>query len=66
MVFTEKRTARQVTLRPLFDPHDTFKPLFRRVVQERELAPKVQQILRDEIQKYIFGPKEALFQIEKT
>jgi hypothetical protein len=64
IVFIHKKTGKQVTLRPLFDPHDTFKPMFRRVIDEHDFAPKVQQALRDALQEYINAPVERLFQIE--
>ena len=65
IVFTDKKGKGEVTLRPLFNPHDTFKPLFRRVVKEEDFAPKVRQALREAIQEYLNGPVEKLFHIER-
>lgn len=65
-VFIDKKTGSQVILRPLFDPHDTFKPLFRGVKKNHSMAPKVQKALNDAVQEYISVPAEKLFQIEKT
>ena len=65
IVFTDKKTGDKVTLKPLFDPHDTFKPLFRRVINEPEFAPKVQQALREAIHEYTYAPVEKLFIVER-
>lgn len=63
-MFTDKKTGRKVTLKPLFNPHDTIKPLFRRVMKEPDFAPGVRQVLREAVQEYISGPAEKLFQVE--
>lgn len=65
MVFTDKKTGKQVTLRPLLNPHDTFVPLFQKVTKEHDFAPKVQQALREAVQEYINAPVERLFQVER-
>ncbi len=66
IIFIHKKTGKQVTLRPLFDPHDTFKPLFRGVKKNHSMALKVQQALNNAVQEYLNAPTERLFQIEKT
>ncbi|MDD5203796.1 MAG: FmdE family protein [Desulfobacterales bacterium] len=66
IVFIDKKGKGQVTLRPLFNPHDTFKPLFRRVIKEEDFAPKVRQALQKSVQEYVNGPVENLFQIERA
>lgn len=66
IVFIDKKTGRQVTLKPLFNPHDTFKPLFRSVKKNHSLAPKVQQALNKAVEEYLSAPPEKLFQIEQT
>ena len=66
IVFIHKKSGKQVTLKPLFDPHDTFVPLFRGVIKDHGTAPKVQQVLRDAVQEYIHAPVEKLFQIERA
>ena len=65
IVFTDKKGKGEVTLWPLFNPHDTFVPLFRRVIKEEDFAPKVHQALQKAIQEYLNGPVEKLFQIER-
>jgi hypothetical protein len=64
MVFTDKMSGRSVTLRPLFDPHDTFKPLFRGVAQDRSMMPEVQSTLQQAVDAYIHDPVETLFVID--
>jgi formylmethanofuran dehydrogenase subunit E len=66
LVFTDKKSKRQVTLRPLFNPHDIFKPLFRGVKKDPSTAPKVRQVLNQAVREYIHGPAEKLFRIEKA
>lgn len=65
IIFTDNKTGDKVTVKPLFDPHDTFKPLFRRVINEPEIAPKVQQALREAVREYTYAPVEKLFTIER-
>jgi hypothetical protein len=65
IVFIDKKGKGQVTLRPLFNPHDTFRPMFQRVIKEEEFAPKVQQALREAVQEYLHAPVERLFQVER-
>lgn len=64
MVFTDKATGRSVTLRPLFDPHDTFKPLFRGVAQDESMAEEVRSTLQMAVDAYIGDPVETLFTVE--
>ncbi len=66
IVFIDKKGRGEVTLRPLFNPHDTFRPLFQRVIKEEEFAPKVRQALREAVQEYVNSPVEKLFQIERS
>ncbi|PKN28151.1 MAG: hypothetical protein CVU64_14745 [Deltaproteobacteria bacterium HGW-Deltaproteobacteria-21] len=66
IVFIDKKGKGQVTLRPLFNPHDTFKPLFQRVIKQEDFAPKVRQALHEAVQEYVNGPVEKLFQIERA
>lgn len=64
MVFTDKVSGRSVTLRPHFDPHDTFKPLFRGVAQDHSMAPAVQSTLQQAVDAYVNDPVETLFAID--
>lgn len=66
IVFIDKKGKGQVTLRTLFNPHDTFKPLFQRVIKEEDFAPKVRQALQQAVREYVNGPVEKLFQIERA
>lgn len=63
IVFIDKITGKQVTLKPLFNPHDIFSPLFKRVRKDPDFAPHVQKVMNEKIQEYIYGPRENLFQI---
>ncbi len=63
LVFIDKITGKQVTLKPLFNPHDIFSPLFMRVRKDPSFAPHVQKVMNEKIQEYIYGPREKLFQI---
>jgi hypothetical protein len=65
ITFIDKRGKGQVTLRPLFNPHDTFRPMFQRVIKEEDFAPKVQQALREAVQEYLNAPADRLFLIER-
>lgn len=66
IVFIHKKTGKQVTLRPLFNPHDIFKPLFRGVGKNHGMAPKVQKTLNNAVSEYLSAPTEKLFVIERT
>jgi formylmethanofuran dehydrogenase subunit E len=66
IIFIHKKTGKRVILRPLFDPHDTFKPLFRGVKKNHSMASKVQQTLNNAVQEYLNAPTERLFKIERT
>jgi len=63
MVFIDKISGNQVTLKPNINPHDTFSPLYKRVRKEPSFAPHVQKVMNEKIQEYIYGPSEKLFQI---
>jgi len=64
IVFIQKQTGRQVILKPLFDPHDTFKPLFQSLKDEPELALEINPTLQSVVLQYINAPLETLFGIE--
>lgn len=64
MVFTDKTSGRSVTLRPHFDPHDTFKPLFRGVGQDEGMAEEVRGTLQQAVDAYMHDSVETLFAIE--
>jgi len=66
IVFIDKKGKGQVTLRPLFNPHDAFKPLFRKVIKEEDFAPKVRQALQQAVHEYVNAPVDRLFQIERA
>lgn len=63
MVFTDKPTGRSMTLRAHFDPHDTFKPLFRGVAEDHSMASEVRSTLQQAVDAYINDPIEALFTV---
>ncbi|MDY0341830.1 MAG: FmdE family protein [Coriobacteriia bacterium] len=63
MVFTDKPTGRAVTLRPHFDPHDIFKPLFRGVAEDHSMIPEVRSTLQQAVDSYINDPAETLFTV---
>jgi len=65
IVFIDKETRNRVTLRPLFNPHDIFKPLFHKVRKDTVLAPQVRRILHEAVQQYITAPVNELFRVEK-
>ncbi|SEM39898.1 Tat (twin-arginine translocation) pathway signal sequence [Syntrophus gentianae] len=63
MVFIDKLNGNQVILKPNFNPHDTFSPLYKRMRKEPGFAPQVQRVMHEKIQEYIYAPQEKLFQI---
>jgi len=67
-VFMDKKTKSLVTLRLLFNPHDIFSPIFKKIrkdPKEPTFAPQARKKLNDAVQAYIYGPVENLFMIEK-
>lgn len=65
VVFTDKKTGKNVTLLPQVDPHNMFVPLFRKVRQDNSIAPQVRKLLSDTVQDYIASPPEKLFKIQQ-
>ncbi len=66
MVFIDKLSGDQVILKPNFNPHDTFSPLYKRVRKEPGFAPQVQRVMQEKIQEYLYAPQEKLFQIVRA
>ncbi|OPY91068.1 MAG: FmdE, Molybdenum formylmethanofuran dehydrogenase operon [Syntrophus sp. PtaU1.Bin208] len=66
MIFIDKLSGNQVVLKPNFNPHDTFSPLYRRVRKEPGFAPQVQKAMQEKLQEYIYAPQEKLFQISRV
>jgi len=66
MVFVDKKSGNGVTLRPLFNPHDIFKPLFQNVSRDHTLAPRVRRVLNEAVQQYVTAPVKDLFRVEQT
>jgi hypothetical protein len=50
-----------VELRPRFNPHDIFAPLFQRVRKDPSFAPQVQKELNDAVHEYLSAQAEKLF-----
>jgi len=65
IVFIDKTSGKKITVRPLFDPHKIFSPLFQKVRKEPGFAPQVQKALNEAVQQYIYGPAEKLFKLEQ-
>ncbi len=64
IVFTDIPGGKSVTLRPLFNPHDTFEPLFKRTKKEPDFAPEVSKVMNKKIDEYLNAPIEKLFVVE--
>lgn len=64
IVFTDIPGGKSVTLRPLFNPHDTFEPLFKRTKKEPGFAPEVSKVMNEKIDEYLNAPIEKLFIVE--
>ncbi len=64
IIFTDIPSSRSVTLRPLFNPHDTFEPLFKRTKKEPGFAPEVSKVMNEKIDEYLNAPIEKLFIVE--
>ena len=66
IVFMDKKTGERAVLKPLFNPHKIFSPLFQRLRKDHSFSPQVQKTLNDAVHQYIYGPAEKLFQeVEK-
>jgi len=63
-VFIDKISGKSVTLKPLFNPHQTFAPLFQKVRKDAAFAPEVRKVLNEKIEEYLKAPAEKLFAIE--
>lgn len=66
MVFIDKVSGNQVVLKPSFNPHDTFSPLYKRMRKEPGFAPQVQRVMQEKIAEYLYAPQEKLFQIVRA
>ncbi|MBN1833488.1 MAG: hypothetical protein JW896_15410 [Deltaproteobacteria bacterium] len=64
IVFMDKPNSRTVTLRPLFNPHDTFEPLFKKTKKDPGFASEVSKIMNEKIEEYLTAPREKLFVVE--
>jgi hypothetical protein len=64
IVFTDIPGGKSVTLRPLFNPHDTFEPLFKRAKKEPGFAPEVSKVMNEKIDEYLNAPVEKIFIVE--
>lgn len=64
IVFIDKPSARTVTLQPLFNPHDTFRPLFQKTKKDPEFAFQVSMMMNEKIEEYLTLPREKLFIVE--
>ncbi len=63
IIFTDKPSGRAVTLRPLFNPHDTFEPLFKKTKNDPGFALQVSKVMNEKIEEYLTAPREKLFRI---
>jgi formylmethanofuran dehydrogenase subunit E len=61
IIFMDKPSGKAVTVRPLFNPHDTFAPLFQKARKDPGFALTVQKTLNEKIQEYLTAPVEKLF-----
>jgi formylmethanofuran dehydrogenase subunit E len=61
IVFIDKKTGGKVELRPRFNPHDIFTPLFQKVRKDPGLAPQVQKTLNEAVHEYLSVQAEKLF-----
>lgn len=64
IVFADKSSGRTVVLRTLFNPHDTFEPLFKKTQKDPGFAPEVSKIMNEKIEEYLTAPREKLFVVE--
>jgi hypothetical protein len=61
IIFIDKKTGKNVELRPRFNPHDIFAPLFQKVRMDPSFAPQVQKRLDDAVHEYLSAQAETLF-----
>lgn len=64
IVFTDKISGKTVILKPLFNPHNTFEPLFKKTRKDPGFAPQVSKVMNEKIEEYLTAPVEKLFNIE--
>jgi hypothetical protein len=64
IIFIDKPSGKTVTLKPLFNPHDTFEPLFKKTKQDPGFAPEVSKVMNEKIDEYLNAPIEKLFIVE--
>ncbi len=65
IVFTDIPSGKSVTLRPLFNPHNTMSPLLKKAFKDPSFAPEVTKVMNEKIQEYLTAPIEKLFILEK-
>jgi hypothetical protein len=61
IIFIDKKTGKNVELRPRFNPHDIFAPLFQKVRKDPSFAPQVQKTLNEAVHEYLSAQAETLF-----
>jgi hypothetical protein len=61
IVFIDKKTGKNLELRPRFNPHDIFAPLFQKARKDPSFAPQVQKALNDAVHEYLSAQAEKLF-----
>jgi len=64
IVFTDIPSGKSITLRPLFNPHDTMEPLLKRAFKDPSFAPEVTKVMNEKIHEYLTAPIEKLFIVE--
>lgn len=64
IVFTDIPSGKSITLRPLFNPHNTMAPLLKRAFKDPSFAPEVTKVMNEKIQEYLTAPREKLFIVE--
>ena len=64
IIFIDKPSGKTVTLKPLFNPHDTFEPLFKKTKKDPGFAPEVSKVMNEKIDEYLNAPIEKLFIVE--
>jgi len=64
IVFTDIKSGKSITLRPLFNPHNTMSPLLKKAFKDPSFAPEVTKVMNEKIQEYLYAPREKLFIVE--
>lgn len=64
IVFTDIPSGKSITLRPLFNPHNTMAPLLKRAFKDPSFAPEVTKVMNEKIHEYLTAPIEKLFIVE--